>query len=94
MGTILMAVALIVCGRWFFRSELPEAIADSMRSKHGGGLNPAVMERIDELADRMDEELGELRADLVELGERMEFTERILTDVRGSKALGETRAAQ
>ncbi len=89
-----MAVALIVCGRWFFRSELPEAVADSMRSKHGGRLDPAVMERVEELADRMEEELGELRADLTELGERMEFTERILTDARARRALGETRAAQ
>ncbi|MFQ5702692.1 MAG: hypothetical protein ACE5HT_01565 [Gemmatimonadales bacterium] len=85
-GAIFFAVALIVCSRWFLRSDLSDAIADSVRRRHGGGLDSAALDRIDELSERMEEALGELRAEVMELSERM------LVEVRGRKALGDDRA--
>ncbi len=91
MGSLFLAVAIIVCARWFFHSELSTAVAEAMRAKHGGTVDPLFMERFDELAERMEEELGELRGDVVELSERVDFTERVLLEVRGRNELPEGR---
>ena len=87
MGTLFLAVAIIVCARWFFQSELSTAVAEAMRAKHGGTADPLFLERFDELAERMEEELGELRGDVAELSERVDFTERVLLEVRGRSEL-------
>ena len=87
MGSLFLAVAIIVCARWFFHSELSTAVAEALRAKHGGSVDPLLVERIDELAERVEDELGELRGDVVELAERIEFTERVLLEVRGRSEL-------
>lgn len=87
MGSLFLAVAIIFCARWFFRSDLSDAVGEALRSKHGGGMDPALVERLEELADRMDVEMGELRNDVMELGERVEFAERLLTNVRQREGL-------
>lgn len=87
MGSLFLAVAIIFCARWFFRSDLSDAVGEALRSKHGGGANPALVERLEELADRMDEDFGELRNEVMELGERVEFAERLLTKVRQREGL-------
>ncbi len=87
MGSLFMAVAIIVCARWFFRSDLSDAMAESVRSKNAGGIDPALSERIEELADRMEDEMGALRNEVMELGERVEFAERLLTNVRQREGL-------
>ena len=46
-----MAVALIICARWFFRSELSDALAEAMRRKHRGEIDPDLAERLDELTE-------------------------------------------
>ncbi len=87
MGSLFLAVAIIFCARWFFRSDLSDAVGEALRSKHGGGMDPALVERLEELADRMDVEMGELRNEVMELGERVEFAERLLTNVRQREGL-------
>jgi len=87
LGTLFLAVAIIVCARWFFHSELSAALAETLRAKHGGAVDPLLVERFDELAERVEDELGELRGDVVELAERIEFTERVLLEVRGRSEL-------
>jgi len=91
MGTLFLAVALVICARWFFRSEMSDAVAQSIRRKHGGGVDPDLIERIEELAERMDEDLGHLRAEVSELGERVDFTERVLLEVRRRDELPQPR---
>jgi uncharacterized protein (DUF342 family) len=91
MGTLFLAVALIICARWFFRSEMSDAVAESLRGKHRVGVDPELVERIDELAERMEEELGQLRSDVLELGERVDFTERVLLEVRRREELPQPR---
>ncbi|UCG87348.1 MAG: hypothetical protein JSW71_02035 [Gemmatimonadota bacterium] len=92
LGTLFLAVALIICARWFFRSELSDAVAQSLRSKHRGEFEPEMAERIEELAERLDEELAQLRGEITELGERMDFTERVLVEVRQRGGLPEAKA--
>jgi hypothetical protein len=87
VGTLFLAVALVICARWFFRSDLHEAVGEALRAKHGGGMDPSLVERLEELADRMDMEMGELRNEVMELGERVEFAERLLTNVRQREGL-------
>jgi hypothetical protein len=87
VGSLFLAVAIIFCARWFFRSDLSDAVGEALRSKHGGGMDPALVERLEELADRMDVEMGELRNEVMELGERVEFAERLLTNVRQREGL-------
>ncbi|MEJ2236915.1 MAG: hypothetical protein P8X82_01325 [Gemmatimonadales bacterium] len=91
MGTLFLAVALVICARWFFRSEMSDAVAQSIRSKHRGEVDPELVERIEELAERMDEALGQLRAEVTELGERVDFTERVLLEVRRRDQLPQPR---
>ncbi len=92
MGTLFLAVALVICARWFFRSEMSDAVAQSIRSKHGvRGVDPELIERVEELAERMDEELGQLRAEVSELSERIDFTERVLLEVRRREELPQPR---
>lgn len=91
MGSLFLAIAIIVCARWFFQSELSTAVAEAMRAKHGGPIDPLLAERLDELAERVDEELGELRGEVMELAERVEFTERVLLEVRGRSELPKPR---
>ena len=87
-----MAVALIICARWFFRSELSDAVAESVRRKHRGEIDPEMAERIEELAERLDDELVHLRGEITELSERMDFTERVLVEVRQRNGLPEPKA--
>lgn len=87
MGSLFLAVAIIICARWFFRSDLHEAVGDALRAKHGGAVDPGLVERLEELAERMDVEMGELRHEVMELGERVEFAERLLTNVRQREGL-------
>lgn len=87
MGSLFLAVAIIFCARWFFRSDLSDAVAEALRSKHGGAMNPALAERFEEFVDRMEVEMGELHNEVMELGERVEFAERLLTKVRQREGL-------
>jgi hypothetical protein len=87
VGSLFLAVAIIICARWFFRSDLSDAVGEALRSKHGGGVHPALNERFEEFVDRVELEMGELRNEVMELGERVEFAERLLTKVRQREGL-------
>jgi len=88
---LFLAVALIICARWFFRSELSDAVTESVRRKNRGEIDPDLAERLEELIERFDEELAQLRGDIVELSERQEFTERVLIEVRQREGLPEPK---
>jgi hypothetical protein len=92
LGTLFLAVALVICARWFFHSELSDAVAESIRRKHRGEVEPEVVDRIEELAERMDEELVQLRGEITELSERLDFTERVLVEARQRAGLPEPKA--
>lgn len=94
MGGLFLAVAIIVCARWFFRSDLSDAVGEALRRKHGVGLDPTLVERLEVLAERVDDEIGELRNEVMELGERVEFAERLLTAARQRDGLPGAPPAQ
>ncbi len=85
------AFVLLVIAYWFFRSPLCGAVAVQVR-RHGSaaGGDPLLEERLDEALGRLtelSEEMGALRGDLVELAERVDFTERALISVRQHERL-------
>ena len=88
MGTVILAVALIVCARWFFRSELSHAMDESLRENRRRVGDDELVDRIDELSERMEYEIGSLRAEVTEISERVDFAERLLAD-RGREQLTE-----
>ncbi len=91
MGSLFTLVAIVVCARWFFRSDLSDAVGEALRNKHGGErVDPMLVERLEELTTRMDDDMGELRHEVMELGERVEFAERLLTAARQREGLSET----
>ncbi len=87
MGSLFLAVAIIVCARWFFRSDLSDAVGEALRAKHGGGVDPSLAQRFEELTERLDDEMSEIRNEVAELGERVDFAERLLTNMRQREGL-------
>ena len=77
MSELFTAVAMIVVFYWFFRSPLCRAITDSIRRRHSvESGEEELTERLEEIAGRFTEEVRELRVDVGELAERLDFTER------------------
>lgn len=68
----------------FFKSPIPGAIAESIRQKHGG---PAGDQAVRQELEAVRGELQDVRTDMMELAERLDFTERMLADVRRRGAL-------
>ncbi len=88
---MLTALVLLVIAYWFFRSPLCGAFAVQVR-RHGSaaGVDPLLEERLDEALERLtelSEEMGALRGDVVELAERVDFSERALISVRQQERL-------
>ncbi len=89
MPDLFIALAIIAVAHWFFRSPLCQATADAIRERGGAGGVPAVEvdERMRELTEELREEVRALRAEVAELGERVDFTERALVALRDRAAL-------
>ena len=82
-----MAIALMAVAYYFFRSPIPQAVAESFR-RHSGGSDP----RADQALSRITEEMNALREQLNELAERVDFAERALAEVRRREALQPPRS--
>ncbi|MEE8250294.1 MAG: hypothetical protein V3R24_01005 [Gemmatimonadales bacterium] len=80
---MFLAIALIACGWWFFQSPLPGAIAVSLKEKHGHHASAEITDAVDMLTD----EVAALREEVTEIGERLEFTERVMARLRRDDAL-------
>ncbi len=74
--SLWFAIAMIVVASAFFKSPLPRAMAESMR--RGSQGDPRLVEMVEHLA----EDVRLLRDDVMDLQERLDFTERALADVR------------
>ena len=77
MGWLFFAFAVLIIAR----STLGRALVERIRE--GRAADP----RFDEFAERVTDELAALREDMLELQERVDFTERALTAARRSDAL-------
>ena len=82
MNVLFLAIAMIVVARWFFRSPLADAVAESLRRDES-----KVDSQLTETVQRVGDELTQLRVQVSELAERVDFTERALADVRRRGAL-------
>jgi Tfp pilus assembly protein PilO len=91
MALFWMAVAIIAVCYWFFRSPLSGAVADTIRGDARTGSR--LEERLRDFARHVTEELDGIRNDLAELEERLDFTERTLTQMRRRDALPAHRKA-
>ena len=83
-----LGLALVIIAYWFFRSPLAQAAAEAIR--HANGV-PAKSAGSDKALAQMTEELTSLQAQVVELSERVDFTERALADVRRREFLPRAR---
>ena len=84
-----LAIALIVIAVLFFRSPMSTAAADAIRFHNGG---PQRDLQAEEALVQMTEEMTQLRELVSELAERVDFTERALTEVRRRDALQNPRS--
>jgi hypothetical protein len=86
---MFFALALIIVAVLFFRSPLAGAAAEALR--HANGV-PVRDTGLDEALGRVTDELTQLREHVSELAERVDFTERALTEVRRRDALQNPRS--
>lgn len=85
VGIIVGMVALVFVARWFFHSPIGEAIAEGIRLRRrrryglpGDGVDePRVAV--------LEEQVRLLTAQVGELGERLDFTERMLATQRNAR---------
>lgn len=82
IGGIAAMVMFALIARWLFKSPIGEAIAEGIRSRrrrrHGLNGEGADESRIQVL----EEQIRQLSAHVSELGERLDFTERVLVEHR------------
>ncbi len=74
-----LGMSLVIIAYWFFRSPLAQAAAEAIR--HANGV-PGRDRETDQAMARVTEDVNALRDSLMELAERVDFTERALADVR------------
>jgi hypothetical protein len=78
VGVIAFGIMVVLTARWFFHSPIGEAIAEGIRlrrrRRYGLGADGAEDQRVAALEDQV----RSLTAQVGELGERLDFTERML----------------
>lgn len=82
MTEVLTAAVMIVIANWFFRSPLCGATADALRKWSSSRAGNVPSSKIEEGIERLEDQLGALREEVTDLAERVDFTERMLAEVR------------
>jgi len=85
VAVIAIGVMVVFVARWFFNSPIGEAIAEGirMRRRRRYGLPGEGAE--DPRVAALEEQVRLLTAQVGELGERLDFTERMLATERGRR---------
>ncbi len=89
IGGVMAVVTIVLVARWFFKSPIAEAVAEGIRLRRrrrygtAGEITGASEHQLAALEDRM----GVLSEQISELGERLDFAERMLAG-RGERRLG------
>lgn len=86
---MFLALSIIIVAVLFFRSPLASATAEAIR--HANGV-PVRDPRVEQGIARVTDELEQLREQITELAERVDFTERALTEFRRRDALPNHRS--
>ena len=84
-----LAIAMIVIAVLFFRSPMSSAAAEAIRFHNGV---PRRDEQAEQALAQVTEEMTQLRELVSELAERVDFTERALTEFRRRDALQNPRS--
>lgn len=86
IGVSIVVVAGILLARWFFHSPIGEAIAEGirLRRRRRYGLG-AEGEADGPRVAALEEQLRVLTSQVSELGERLDFAERLLVEKRGQQ---------
>ena len=84
VGMIVGVLAVVLVARWFFHSPVGEAIAEGirLRRRRRYGLTESAEEP---RVAALEEQVRLLTAQVGELGERLDFTERMLATERGRR---------
>jgi len=96
-GVIGVAVCVAFVVRWVVNSTVGDAIAEAIRlnsrpRRHwkgrGGEWESVPVDTVDEgrMAE-LEHQVRQLTAQVTEMGERLDFTERVLADARGAREL-------
>jgi hypothetical protein len=87
IGVAVVLVAVVVLARWFFHSPIGEAVAEGIRlrrrRRYGLGAEGEGAEAARVAA--LEEQLRLLSTQVSELGERLDFAERLLVEKRGQQ---------
>ena len=86
---LITAVAVVFVARWFFRSPIAEAIAEGirLRRRRRWGTAGELTGESESHVAALEERVGVLSEQVSELGERLDFAERMLAG-RGERRLG------
>ncbi len=78
VAVIAIGIMVVLTARWFFHSPIGEAIAEGirLRRRRRYGLGPDGAE--DPRVAALEDQVRSLTAQVGELGERLDFTERML----------------
>jgi hypothetical protein len=87
---ILAIFFVFVCGTLFLLAISPvgRAVAERIRRQGGAALSEDVRTELDGLRADLVGEVQQLRTELSELGERMDFAERLLAKQRDGQRIG------
>jgi len=87
IGGVVTLVAVVVLARWFLHSPIGEAIAEGIRlrrrRRYGLGADGEVADAPRVAA--LEDQLRLLTTQVSELGERLDFAERLLVEKRGQQ---------
>ena len=78
VGVIVIGVMLVLTARWFFHSPIGEAIAEGIRLRRRRRYGLAADGADEPRVAALEEQVRLLTAQVGELGERLDFTERML----------------
>src|SRR6266851_4932136 len=85
VGIIVGMVALVFVARWFFHSPIGEAIAEGIRLRRRRRYGLAGDGADEPRVAGLEEQVRLLTAQVSELGERLDFTERMLATQRNAR---------
>jgi hypothetical protein len=85
IGVSVVVVAGILLARWFFHSPIGEAIAEGIRLRRRRRYGLAEGEAEAPRVAALEEQVRMLTSQVSELGERLDFAERLLVEKRGQQ---------
>lgn len=89
IGILGIAGAMAVSIKWIIQSPVGAALAERIRhGKMRGGQQPGISGVDEARLAALEDHLEALQAQLGELVERQDFTERVLAEKRGTPQLG------